>query len=201
MNVKKILKLLAIFCLAIAQTAFAQNIDLTFTGSTTDGKYVRMDSVRVENISRSWRETLVYPDTMLTLTVETGVNELESNSLKCLSYPNPCNGRTNVFLTLVQEEIVTMQVYNLAGQIIMEKNVKAEAGKNHFEISLNQPQTCFFVVQTSQGKFVQELVNIGNSGNNSIVYIGVQGVIPDKTQKLLSSKPFHKGEFQKIIYH
>ncbi|MBO7346547.1 MAG: hypothetical protein J6U29_03180, partial [Bacteroidales bacterium] len=96
---KNILKIMVACCLMMAQTAFSQNINLTFKGEDTDGKYVQMDSVRIENISRSWTETLIYPDTVLTLVDETGVSEVESNSLKCLSYPNPCNGRTNVMLS------------------------------------------------------------------------------------------------------
>ncbi len=195
---KKIFRLLAIFCLAMLQTAFAQNINLKFTGSTTDGKYVQLDSVKVENISRNWTETLVYPDTVLTLTDETGIDEMESNSLKCLLYPNPCNGKTNVFLTLAQDETVTMQVYNLAGQCIMEKQVQAEAGENHFEINLDHPQAYFLVAQTAHGRWVQKLINTSHSGDNGIAYIGNQGANVAKTQKLLSSKPFQKGDVLKM---
>ena len=35
---KNILKIMAACCLMLVQTAFAQNINLTFKGSSTDGK-------------------------------------------------------------------------------------------------------------------------------------------------------------------
>ena len=191
---KNILKIMAACCLMLVQTAFAQNINLTFKGSSTDGKYVQLDSVRVENISRSWTESLVYPDTVLTLVDETDVSEVEGNSLKCLSYPNPCNGRTNVMLSMQQEEEISLQVYNLAGQQMMEKQVRVVAGENHFEINLNRPQVYFLVALTTQGQLVQKLINTGSSAGNSITYIGSQEIGATKTQKLLSTKSFHTGD-------
>jgi hypothetical protein len=195
---KNILKIMAACCLMMAQTAFSQNINLTFKGEDTDGKYVQMDSVRIENISRSWTETLIYPDTVLTLVDETGVSEVENNYLKCFSYPNPCNGRTNVMLSMEQEEAVTLQVYNLTGQQMMEKRVRVAAGENHFEISIDRPQVYFLVVRTAQGQLVQKLINTGSSAGNSITYIGSQEIGAVKTQKLLSTKIFHSGDVLKI---
>ena len=198
---KNILKIMAACCLMLVQTAFAQNINLTFKGSSTDGKYVQLDSVRVENISRSWTESLVYPDTVLTLVDETDVSEVEGNSLKCLSYPNPCNGRTNVMLSMQQEEEISLQVYNLAGQQMMEKQVRVVAGENHFEINLNRPQVYFLVALTTQGQLVQKLINTGSSADNSITYIGSQEIGATKTQKLLSTKIFHTGDVLRMTGH
>ncbi len=195
---KNSIKIMAACCLMMAQTAFSQNINLTFKGEDTDGKYVQMDSVRIENISRSWTETLIYPDTVLTLVDETGVSEVENNYLKCFSYPNPCNGRTNVMLSMEQEEAVTLQVYNLTGQQMMEKRVRVAAGENHFEISIDRPQVYFLVVRTAQGQLVQKLINTGSSAGNSITYIGSQEIGAVKTQKLLSTKIFHSGDVLKI---
>ena len=196
---KNCLQIWVLACLMMAQTVFAQNIELTFTGANTAGKYVQLDSVRVENISRSWTETLIYPDTVLTLTDETGVNEVEENISSCISYPNPFNGTSRIVLTLPQDEQLSLRVYNLAGQLIMEKHLQAEAGENHFEVSLNHPQVYFFVAQTTHGRLVQKLINTGYSGSNGIVYRGTNsGTISVKTQKLLSSKSFQKGDVLKM---
>ena len=196
---KNCLQIWVLVCLMMAQTAFAQNIELTFTGADVAGKYVQLDSVRVENISRSWTETLVYPDTVLTLTDETGVNEAESNASSCISYPNPFNGTSRIVLTLPQDEQLSLRVYNLAGQLVMEKHLPVEAGESHFEVSLNHPQVYFLVAQTTHGRLVQKLINTGHSGTNGIVYRGTNsGTILVKTQKLLSSKPFQKGDVLKM---
>ena len=103
---KKLLFFVAMFCLIIAHAVYAQNINLTFTGSATEGRYVQLDSVRVDNISRNWTEILLYPDTVLTLTDETGVGEVEGSVSNFFSYPNPFHGTTNVFLTMLQSELV-----------------------------------------------------------------------------------------------
>ena len=194
---KNCLQIWVLVCLMMAQTVFAQNIELTFTGADAAGKYVQLDSVRVENISRSWTETLVYPDTVLTLTDETGVNEVE-NASSCISYPNPFNGTSRIVLTFPQDEQLSLRVYNLAGQLIMEKHLQAEAGENCFEVSLHHPQVYFLAAQTARGRLVQKLINTGCSGDNSIAYIGNQGTSLMKTQKLLSSKPFQKGDVLKM---
>ena len=196
---KKSLKLLVVFCLVMLQTAFAQNINLKFKSSTTEGKYVQLDSIRIENLNQNWVEMLFYPDTVLTLTVETSISEEEIVSPTVLSYPNPFRGTTSVFLTMLQSESVTLQVYNIAGQRIMEKQVQVEAGENHFEISLDRSQVYFLVAQTSHGQMVQKLINIGNSGENSLKYIGTtQGTIQKNTQKLLSNKKFLLGDMLRI---
>ena len=197
---KKSLKLLAVFCLLLAQTAFSQNVNLKFKGATTEGRYVKLDSVKVENISRSWVETLVYPDTILSLST-TGIEEVENDmSSLLMAYPNPFQGTTSISLTLLQSEVLTMQVYNLTGQRIIEKSMQVEAGEHHFDIHLDHPQVYFLVVSTAHGKCVQKLINIGSYGDNSILYVGTwsQEIVPAKTQKLLSSKEFHAGDVLKM---
>ncbi len=196
---KKLLFFVAMFCLIIAHTVYAQNINLTFTGSATDGRYVQLDSVRVDNISRNWTEILLYPDTVLTLTDETGVGEVEGSVSNCFSYPNPFHGTTNVFLTMLQSEIVTLQVYSMAGQLIMGKQVQVEAGENRFEISLVCKQTCFLLVRTSHGQLVQKLINTGSSGENNIAYISCLKTAPTKKQKHFSQNHFKAGDVLKIV--
>ncbi len=53
-----------VFALALANVAFSQTI-VRFGGQMSNGNYLRLDSVVVENLTRSWTETLVYPDTVL----------------------------------------------------------------------------------------------------------------------------------------
>ncbi|MBO7346685.1 MAG: hypothetical protein J6U29_03870, partial [Bacteroidales bacterium] len=97
-------------------------------------------------------------------------------------------------LSMQQEEEISLQVYNLAGQQMMEKQVRVVAGENHFEINLNRPQVYFLVALTTQGQLVQKLINTGSSADNSISYIGSQEMVAVKTQKLLSTKSFHTGD-------
>ena len=183
----------------MVQIAFSQTITLNFTGATNHREYVQLDSVRVENISRSWEETLVYPDTILMLADETGIDEIANNALSCISYPNPFNGTSHIELTLSQDEQLSLRVYNLVGQLVMEKHLQVEAGKSHFEISLTHPQVYFLVAQTIHGQMVQKLINTGSSGGNDITYKGTFSETASvKIQKLLSSKSFRTGDVLRI---
>ncbi|MBR0074001.1 MAG: hypothetical protein IJP95_09220 [Bacteroidales bacterium] len=95
----KLFTLLVVMSLAVV--SISQNITLKFTGATNAGDYVRLDSVRVQNLSRSWNETVVYPDTVFTLQ-QTGIADAQGATADIASYPNPFNGTTNVAVTMPQ---------------------------------------------------------------------------------------------------
>ena len=126
--------------LAMAQTAFSQDLILRFTGAKTDGSYVRLDSVTVQNINRSWTETAVYPDTVLIFKLS-GISTAQDIAADIVAYPNPFSSATNVAVTMPQSGDATMQVFNLAGQKVMERAMKLESGENLFEVHLQEPQT------------------------------------------------------------
>ena len=65
-KMKKLTIVFATMAISLSQSVSSQEITLRFTGATADGYYVQLDSVKVQNISRSWSETIVYPDTVLT---------------------------------------------------------------------------------------------------------------------------------------
>ena len=80
-----------------------------------------MDSVRVESPARSWSETLIYPDTVLSFGT-TAIDEAESGkpSVKC--YPNPFRGSTTVAIYLPEGGQVALRVYDLSGRGLIEKS-------------------------------------------------------------------------------
>ena len=138
---KKIFAFFAVMAAVSVQTAFSQDITLTFTGARTDGAYVVLDSVQVQNISRSWTETVVYPDTMLTFPQPvTGIANVQGFAASLSAYPNPFNGATNVAVAMSQSTNATVQVFNLAGQKVVEQAVALQAGNNLLEVRLQQPQ-------------------------------------------------------------
>ena len=76
MEVKNTKSVLFVAILLLNACLFAQQpVSLIFSGRYMDSSfvrlsYMRLDSVRVENLSRSWSETLVYPDTVWTASSE-----------------------------------------------------------------------------------------------------------------------------------
>lgn len=189
---KKVFTLLAVICIAMMQTAISQNITLTFSGKTSAGNYVRLYSVCVQNLTRSWSETVYYPDTVLSFT-QTGIADAQNLAADIASYPNPFNGTTNVSVALSQSCDALMQVYNLAGQKVAERTMPLEAGKNLFEVSLQTPQVYLMAVTTPQGRSTIKLLNRGAGSENCISYKG-NGSVVEKRQ---SANPFQSGDIIK----
>ena len=184
---KKIITLLAMMTLALAQTAISQDINLKFTGATTGGAYVRLDSVLVQSISSSWSEILVYPDTVLTFT-QTGIAETQGLAAELSAYPNPFNGATNVSVTLPRSSKAVLQVFNLAGQEVAERSLELQAGNNIFEVRLQNAQVYLLAVTTPQGRSTIKLLNRRGSSENRIF---LRGNVVEKRQ---SSQQFQSGD-------
>ena len=188
---KKVVTLLAVMSLAVV--AISQNITLKFTGATNGGDYVRLDSVKVQNVSRSWTETLVYPDTVLTFQ-QTGIAEVQGSTADLASYPNPFNGTANVAVTMLRSGNATVEVYDLSGKRVVERTMALEAGKNLCEVRLQKPQVYLLAVTTPQGRSTVKLLNRGTGSENSISYRGCDNVV----EKRQSANTFRSGDTLKI---
>ncbi|MBR4804247.1 MAG: T9SS type A sorting domain-containing protein [Bacteroidales bacterium] len=188
---KKLLAFLAVTGLSLTM-AFAQNITLKFTGATSGGSYVRMDSVKVQNVSRSWSETLVYPDTVLTFQ-QNGIVEVQSSTADIASYPNPFNGTTNVAVTMPQSGNATLQVFNLAGQMVAERTMSLPAGKSLFEVRLQLAQVYLLAVTTAQGRRTVKLLNRGFGSECDILFRG-----NSTAEKRIATHIFQRGDELKI---
>ena len=153
-----------------------------------------MDSVKVQNTTRSWSETVVYPDTVLTFTL-TGISSAKNFSADIVSYPNPFKGAANVAITMPQSGDATLQLLTLTGQKVAERTISLEAGNNVFEVRLQKPQVYILAVTTSQGRSAIKLLNRGIASENVILHRG-NGVVVEKRQ---STKPFQIGDALKIV--
>ncbi len=193
---KKILAFFAVMAAVSAQTAFSQDITLTFTGARTDGAYVVLDSVQVQNISRSWTETVVYPDTVLSFPQSgSGIADVQGVAASLSAYPNPFNGAVNVAVATPQSTNATVQVFNLAGQKIVEQSMALQAGDNLLEVRLQEPQVHILAVTTPQGRSTIKLINSRQGSENAVLSRGT-GVVIDKLQ---SAQTFQFGDTLKIV--
>ena len=188
---RKLFALLTV--ISLAATAISQDITLRFTGTKSDNSYIRLDSVQVQNITRSWSETVLYPDTVLAF-AQTGIAVAQNRAADIASYPNPFNGATNVSVALPQSCEAIMQVYNLAGQKVAERTMLLEAGNNLFELHLQNPQVYLLAVTTPQGRSTIKLLNRGEGSENSISYRGNSNFV----EKRQSANPFQSGDMLKI---
>ncbi|MBR4218892.1 MAG: T9SS type A sorting domain-containing protein [Bacteroidales bacterium] len=185
---KKLFSLLAL--LLLVSGISAQQITLRFTGQLSDGSYMRLDSVLVVNLTRSWTEKLIFPDTMLTLG-STGIKDVNASQVQMDVFPNPFNGTSTVAMQLPAKENVTLQVFNMAGQKVTEVAQSLPAGTHYFDVSLQQSQVYLLTAITSQGVSTTKLVNQGQGGHNAIAY---RGTPMSMMVKKLTDKPFTSGD-------
>jgi hypothetical protein len=191
---KNALILCIVMAFAMVQTVFSQDVTLRFTSAKTDGTYVRLDSVTVQNTNRSWSETVVYPDTVLNLQMA-GIFSAQASATDIVAYPNPFNGTTNVAVTMPQSSDAMVQVFNLAGQKVLERAMKLESGENLFEVRLQEPQAYLLSITTTHGCRTIKLLNRNAGGGNSLSFRGNGNI----QEKLHTSQPFQDRDVLRII--
>lgn len=160
----------AMFATAVSQI---QTRVIKFTGHMVDGTYVRMDSVKVESLYRSWTEVLTYPDTVLIFDSVQGLAQVRNSGAELKAYPNPFCGNTSVSVQLEEADNVVVQICNLAGRKVVEFSRIMEAGKYLFDVSLKIPQVYLCSVRTSRGTSTVKLVNTAAAGKNSMTVKGL----------------------------
>ena len=90
-----------------------------------------------------------------------GINEIPVASGDLLIYPNPNNGSFTLSFTNNGNAESSIKIYNLAGQVVLEKQVSQSAGLNtiNFDISTY-----------SQGMYILQLATTNAKGEKSSSY-------------------------------
>lgn len=191
---KKRLALL-VLSLLMANIAFSQ-ITVRFASRLASGGYIQMDSVMVENVTRSWTETLVYPDTVLVFS-SSSIAEAQNRDFGLESYPNPFRGSTKVRISVPESGIYTLRMHNLSGQLLAETSQRLEAGTSLFDISLREPQMALLTVSSAHGQKTLKLLNSGRTSGNAIAFRS--NIVA--TNKMQSNQPFATGDLMRYIGH
>ena len=164
--------LLTIAIAMCSTLAFSQSITLSFTGQTIRGRYVDMDSIRINNLTQGWTATLVAPDTSCSFDLTAiKINSAMAAELS-QNVPNPFHGTTEVSLSLPKPDKVGLQVHDIGGRLFADYNGNLPEGEHRFAVSLATPQGYLLSANTSDGTSSIKMVNLGSGGTNSITYIG-----------------------------
>lgn len=93
--------------LLAAASLSAQTVTLQFTARDATDHYVQLDSVTITNYTRSWQETIFWPDTTLTLQIGVGIEDAGTGGMPSLKLsqnnPNPFSGMTEVELSVADK--------------------------------------------------------------------------------------------------
>ena len=170
MNMKRLISTVVIAICTLC--AFAQSINISFTGKTIHGRHVEMDSIVICNLTQGWTATLVAPDTSCSfdLTAIKINNAMQAELSQ--NVPNPFHGTTEVSLSLPKPDKVGLQVHDIGGRLFANYNGRLPEGEHRFEISLATPQSYLLSATTSSGTSSVKMVNLGSGGGNKISYLG-----------------------------
>ncbi|MBO7133855.1 MAG: hypothetical protein J6W06_06845 [Bacteroidales bacterium] len=152
--------------------AFAQSINISFTGKTIHGHHVDMDSIVIRNLTQGWTATLVAPDTSCSFDLTAiKINSAMAAELS-QNVPNPFYGSTEVNLALPKPDKVSMQALDMGGRVFANYNGTLPEGEHRFAVSLATPQGYLLSANTSDGTSSIKMVNLGSGGINKISYLG-----------------------------
>ena len=167
--------------IALFFSMFAQTATLTFTGRDANNNWVQLDRVVITDLTRNWSETIIWPDTVLTIQNGTGIDTYADNGGLSLSQntPNPFNGTTDVFLAVADAGTVTLEITDMNGRVVVPAtDISAIVRANN-----HSPQHQFRVTLASAGTYVMtvrhngktasiKMVNNGGGNRNGIEYAG-----------------------------
>ena len=174
-------------------TLQAQTVTLTFTGEDANNNWVRLDRVVVSNLTQGWQETIVYPDTTLTMQNSTGIDDMETMYTSSLhlsqNNPNPFTGTTDVNLTVADAGAVTLEIVDGNGRIAVETThaLSLPYGTHQFRISLSAAGTYVMTARQNGKTSSIKMVCNGAGNGNWIEYVGSATVETRCTSSLPTS--------------
>ncbi len=197
---KRPLYFLLLFFILSISSALAQTITLTFTAKDAGNHYVQLNRVAITNLTKSWQETIYWPDTTLTMQNGTGIEEHVTNGGFALSQnnPNPFYGTTDVSLTVANEGLVTLEISDVNGKILKTHNVHPQQGTHQFRVSLSTPGTYVMSARQKEKSSSIKMVCNGGGTSNSIDYLGMVHTIT-YVLKSSTTNPFNFGDIMEYV--
>ncbi len=186
-----------VLLIGILTASMAQGPAVTFNCVDANGNPLRLDSVHIDNLTRSWSVTLHYPNLSVSLgDIHTGITELEFDEEGLAqNIPNPFDGHTCAQLTLATSEHILMRVYDMTGRVVAYYEGRLESGKHDFNIVLSTPQIYILQVTSSNHNYSIKMVNMGKGGEDKISLISSEeGKVVLKSAKQITDYGFEAGD-------
>ena len=193
----------------IIVAASAQPVTLTFTGRDASNQYVSLNRVIVNNLTKGWQETLVWPDTVLMMS-STGIGDVETfpeTSLKLSqNTPNPFDGTTFVNLQVAEIGDVAVEITDITGRVIRANNYSSlQPGVHEICITLSTTGVYFLTVRQNSRIVSVKMMNYGNGGEDAIAYVGdaetqvFSSLQKNKVFRNVVDNPFDPGDQMEYV--
>ena len=202
--------LFTLFLVSLSMAFFAQTVTLTFTGrSNNNNQYVQLDRVVIYNLTQNWQETLLWPDTVLTMTT-TGIDDVETQNPASLQLsqnnPNPFNGTTYANLTVAESGNVTIEITDIAGRVVGTNHFTSQSGIHQLRVTLSTAGVYFLTAKMNGQVSSIKMVNQGEGGTDAIEHTEFVEMnrlsIPQKNQstsKGSTTNPFQSGDQMEYV--
>jgi uncharacterized protein (TIGR02145 family) len=204
-------KTILLFCVALlfASACFAQTVTLTFTGRDGGNHHIELEYLTVTNVTKGWQEYLFWPDTVLTIQPETGIQNVETMpelSLRTSSHsPNPFSGTTDVTLTVAEEGMVNLEIADMNGRVVWADDYTSLPGVHQFRVTLAHAGI-YVMSARHNGKTSSIKMVCNNGGNaNKVEYVGVSEMDSRETKTAKShtrglvTRPFDFGDQMRYV--
>lgn len=191
-------------------SALAQTVTLTFTGKDANNNWVQLNRVVITNQTRNWSETIVWPDTTLTMQNVTGIENRTINGGLTLSQnnPNPFNGTTDVMLSVADAGAITMEIADVNGRVVETQNFTSLPTGNH-QFRLSLPSAGTYVMTARQNGKTSSIKMMSNGGGNGkrIEHTGMVEAhdnLPPQTKsgsRGVTTNPFAYGDMMEYVMY
>lgn len=177
MKTSSIINLVLVFCLSCNVFAQEGNIILDFSGQDINtGNNLELESVYIKNVTQNCDTTVFGPDPSLNLSWPLAIDDLYATSGLFIEdcYPNPFLGSTNINISLDNNEIITIRLFNVYGTVVSEFKQFFNKGIHTFNISVSNSNIYYLSVSNGTTSHTQKLINQSSEGKNlvQIDYIG-----------------------------
>jgi len=130
------------------------------TGATTRSITVSTGGtywVRSYNGGNCYSTSLNYVVYLIYTTRMAGTEGETQNSISLLTYPNPSNGQFNVSFNCEKEQTCLINIYDISGRMVLEKNISAIEGNNLVEVNATPLNAGMYVMRLSGVDFNEQL--------------------------------------------
>lgn len=187
----------------MSATSQTQTLELTFT-AFNDASWVQMDSIKVMNRTQGGEVTMHWPDTVLFIEYQLGLEDMYSGHETVQvfqNFPNPVLDHTILSMYVPQKEKITLIISDLLGREFLNTTEEFKEGQHSFRFSPGNEKLYFFTaIWQGRCRTVKILSASSHSpGPTALEYLGWKDeILPQKTTMDVQDFPFTPGD--RLLY-
>ena len=175
-----------ILALFISLSAYQQeSIELEFN-IVQEGSVLQLDSILIENITRSLDTSIYYPDNRLLINITSNINilSLDGNIFEVFpNYPNPVEDKTEIKIFLPETELLSIKIMDSSGRLFDSYQQGLKSGYHIFSFYPGSAQN--YVLSFTSGNITRSTKVVSSSNHRNrckIEYMGES--FPEKNKSI-----------------